>query len=214
MKECMQDSAHDKEHVYRVLYLALDIANHETNINKDILITACLLHDIGREKQFKNPTLCHAKIGAEMAYEFCIQNGFSILNAQHIKECIYTHRYRSDNTPTSIEAKVLFDADKLDVTGTIGIARTLFYVGTVNEPLYSTDEKGNVLDGTKDTNPSFMQEYNYKLKNIYDRFYTKRAKEIASERQKSATLFYENMLSEIQSTYENGAQYLKRTLAE
>ena len=29
MLECMAESAHDREHVYRVLYLALDIAETE-----------------------------------------------------------------------------------------------------------------------------------------------------------------------------------------
>jgi len=212
MKECMQDSAHDQEHVYRVLYLALDLANYETNVNQEVLIAACLLHDIGREKQFENPFLCHAQIGAEMAYEFCKANGFSSSDAQHIKDCISTHRYRSDNTPESMEAKILFDADKLDVTGAIGIARTLIYKGQVNEPLYNTDEKGNVF--TKDPNPSFMREYNFKLKDIYDKFYTQRAHQIASIRQKSAVSFYDNILSEIQSTYKSGVQYLESALVD
>ena len=68
MLECMKDSAHDKEHVYRVLYLALDIAKNESNVNMDILITACLLHDIGRTEQFKNPSLEHEQIGSQKAY--------------------------------------------------------------------------------------------------------------------------------------------------
>ena len=49
MQKCMQDSAHDKEHIYRVLYTALDIAGFEQGINRDVLVIACLLHDIGRE---------------------------------------------------------------------------------------------------------------------------------------------------------------------
>ncbi len=50
MLTCMQDSAHDREHIYRVLYTALDIARYEKNVDYDILITACLLHDIGRNE--------------------------------------------------------------------------------------------------------------------------------------------------------------------
>ena len=48
MYQCMLDSAHDREHVYRVLYTALDIAREEENVDMDVLIAACLLHDIGR----------------------------------------------------------------------------------------------------------------------------------------------------------------------
>lgn len=46
MLSCMEDSAHDKEHIYRVLYNALDIASYETNVDYDVLICACLLYRI------------------------------------------------------------------------------------------------------------------------------------------------------------------------
>jgi len=95
--------------------------------------------------------------------------------AQHVKACISTHRYRNSNPPASIEAKILFDADKLDVTGTIGIARTLAYKEIVAEPLYSVDEFGNVLNGEEDEKPSFFQEYHWKLKKVYDNFFTNQA---------------------------------------
>ena len=48
MHSCMGDSAHDREHIYRVLAYALEIAQTEIDENYDILIAACLLHDIGR----------------------------------------------------------------------------------------------------------------------------------------------------------------------
>ena len=70
MLECMQDSAHDKEHIYRVLYVALDIAEQERHVDYDLLIAACLLHDIGRQEKFENPSLCHAVAGAEKARTF------------------------------------------------------------------------------------------------------------------------------------------------
>jgi len=45
MYECMKDAAHDPERIFRVLYLSLNIAS-------------CLLHDIGREEQYKNQKEC------------------------------------------------------------------------------------------------------------------------------------------------------------
>lgn len=68
MLSCMEDSAHDKDHIYRVLYNALRIAKTENGVNYDVLITACLLHDIGRKEQYENPELCHAMVGSEKAY--------------------------------------------------------------------------------------------------------------------------------------------------
>ena len=208
MLECMNDSAHDKEHVYRVLYLALDIAKYEKEVDIDVLIIASLLHDIGREEQFKNPNLCHAKVGSEKAYAYLMKKGFSEKTANHIRDCIYTHRFRSDNPPKSIEAKILFDADKLDVTGTIGIARTLLYKATISEPLYSKDNEGNILDGTFDTEPSFFHEFKYKLEKIYDKFYTDRGSKLAKERRQSAISFYNSMLEEIRDCYHNGKSQL------
>lgn len=212
MLQCMKDSAHDCQHIYRVLYFALDIAKTENSVDIDVIIAASLLHDIGREEQFKNPSLCHAEVGSEMAYNFLIENNWEHKKANHVKECIVTHRYRSDNPPSSIEAKILFDSDKLDVTGTIGIARTLLYKGKVGQPLYSVDNNHNVLDGTSDELPSFFKEYNFKLKNIYDKFYTKRAFEIAKERQKAAIDFYNSMLNEVRYSYKNGIDELKHII--
>ncbi len=151
MLSCMKDSAHDKEHIYRVLYNALEIARAvteagsgqeeqaqgqktgggeqaqgrkngeegqtpDTSVNYDILIAACLLHDIGRGEQYKNPSVCHAAVGGEMAYRFLTEKGFDKAFAEQVKQCICTHRYRKGNPPQSIEAKILFDADKLDAS--------------------------------------------------------------------------------------------------
>lgn len=208
MQECMKDSAHDKEHIYRVLYSALDIAQYEKNVDYDILITSCLLHDIAREDQTKNPAICHAQYGAEKAYKFLIENDFDEYFAEKVKHCINSHRFRKNNAPESTEAKILFDADKIDVAGTLGIARTLVYQGAMAEPLYSLTSDGKVSDGTNDEIPSFFQEYKYKLEKIYSRFYTTRGKEIAEERRKTAVSFYENMLNEVSSTYDKGIELL------
>ena len=117
MLSCMNDSAHDKEHVYRVLYYALEIAKPEPDVDYEILITSCLLHDIGRKEQFENPGLCHARVGGDKAYAFLVGAGWTQERALRVKQAVAAHRYRSDNPPESIEAKILFDADKLDVTG-------------------------------------------------------------------------------------------------
>lgn len=202
MQSCMQDSAHDREHVYRVLYTALDIAKVEENVDYDILITACLLHDIGRQAQIENPTLCHATVGAQMARDLLLKSGYSEGFANEVSACIRSHRFRKERPPQSLEAKILFDADKLDVTGAMGVARTLLYAGRLSGPLYNLKADGTVSDGTEDKTPSFFQEYKFKLERLYDRFFTKRGKELASQRQSAARDFYEALLREVRSSYE------------
>ena len=212
MHACMDDSAHDREHVYRVLYVALDIAGQEEGVDLDILITACLLHDIGRKEQAENPNVCHAKAGAKKAYRFLTDNGFSEDFAGQVKACIRTHRFRSKKPPESMEAKILFDADKVDVTGATGIARTLLYQGQMGEPLYRLTADGQISDGSGDDQESFFQEYKYKLEGLYDKFYTRRGMELAAGRRDAAAAFYRALLGENRDTVENGAGVLAQCL--
>lgn len=201
MGACMQDSAHDKEHVYRVLYTALDIAAHEPAADPDVLIAACVLHDIGRQAQYDDPTVCHAEAGAALAYSYLVSEGYEEAFAKHVADCIQTHRFRKHAPPATLEAKILFDADKLDAAGLMGIARTLLYNGKMEEPLYSLTPDGSVSDGREDRKPSFLQEYTYKLEHIYDRFLTCRGRALAEARKTAAKAFYENLLAEARSAY-------------
>ena len=214
MLSCMKDSAHGEDHIYRVLYHALKIAETEKDVDYDVLITACLLHDIGRKEQFENPKVCHAQVGAEKAYKFLLENEFDVQYAEQVRYCIEAHRYRENNLPETIEAKILFDADKLDVTGAIGIARTLLYKGKVAEPLYSLLQDGMVSDGTNDSEPSFSKEYKYKLEGLYSKFFTKKAEELAQERQAAAVTFYIELYQEVQVSYENGIEELEKMQAK
>ncbi len=193
MLVCVGDSAHDKEHIYRVLYTALHIAEFCENVNTDILVAACLLHDTARQEQLQNPKICHAEKGAEKAYEFLTENGFEVSFSEKVSECILTHRFRNDREPQSIEAKILFDADKIDVAGAMGIARTLIYSGETRRPLYSLVNNTQINDGTVKDN-TFFAEYKFKLEKLYDRFYTEKGREIALLRKKNAEDFYNNLL--------------------
>ncbi len=212
MQSQMQDSAHDAEHVFRVLYAALDILETEPEADPDVVIAACLLHDVGRAEQLQNPALCHAQVGAEKAYRFLIENGLEEGFAAHVRDCIRTHRFRSDAPPETREAKILFDADKLDVSGAVGIARTLLYQGETEKPLYTRMEDGAISDGTGDTAPSFFQEYKHKLERLYGGFYTARATALAGERRAAAENFYMALLHEVRDTEEKGRASLNAML--
>jgi len=202
MLQCMQDSAHDKEHVYRVLYLALNIAEHEPQADSDVLIAACLLHDIGRQAQYDDPTVCHAVHGAEMAESYLMEHGFEPIFVRRVCDCIRCHRFRKNTPPESLEARILFDADKLDATGAMGIARTLLYNGKMDEPLYSLTKNGALSDGRDDQTSSFFQEYHYKLTKLYDRFYTQRGRELAMQRRRHAEAYFADLFRETAASYD------------
>lgn len=201
------DPVHDFRHVLRVLWNALDIGREEA-VDWDILIAACLLHDVGRPAEMADRSLCHAEVGSGMAYDFLLTLGWPADRAGRVRECILTHRYRAGRRPQSPEARVLFDADKLEVTGPIGVARTLQYGALLgNEPLCRTDGAGRVLVGPEGE-PSFFQEYDFKLRGLAEQLYTRRGRELAQRNQAKGDAFYQNLLEQLQSGLDRGRETL------
>ena len=210
MLTCMQDSAHDKDHVYRVLNYAMTIAAGETGVDMQILIAACLLHDVGRPEQMADHRLCHAQVGGDKAWRFLIGLGWSEERAEAVRKCIRSHRFRKSEPPETIEAKILYDADKLDVAGAIGLARTWGSNGAVNQPIYSTAADGTILDGRGGEPDSFLREYRYKLEGIYDRFLTKTGSRMAAQRRQAAVDFCDRLWEEVHGTLQAGGRYCRR----
>ncbi len=95
----------------------------------------------------------------------------------------------------------------------MGIARTLLYKGSVSQPLYTRRPDGTVSDGTGDKEPSFFQEYKYKLENLYSGFYTEKGRELAGERKAAAEAFYDSLYREVKEAYEEGSMRLEEILA-
>jgi uncharacterized protein len=210
--EIVQDkltcSAHNLDHVFRVYNLCLLIAQHEKDIDLEILIPSALLHDIARveESQDKTGEIDHAVLGTVIAEDILRTLEYEEEKIEKIKHCIITHRFRTGNEPNTMEAKILFDSDKLDVIGASGIARTFMLAGqfgqrlTVNESLDeyikgNTVENGRLKDVSKHT--PFI-EYEVKFKKIPDKLYTDKAKEIGKERLKFMDEYFNRLKSEIE----------------
>lgn len=180
MNECMSDAAHDKEHVWRVLGYALQLAEQEENVDYDLLIAACLLHDVGRPAQFQDPTLDHAAVGADMAAQWLLEHGYAESFCEGVRKTIRSHRYRTGGRAESIEAQILFDSDKLDVCGMMGLFRTIAYCDYVGEPFYTVGADGKAKFAAE-APASVVQEYCYKLSKLGERFYTQGAKRLEKE---------------------------------
>lgn len=195
MESCMRDSAHDKGHIQRVLDAALVLAEKEKNVDYDVLIAAALLHDIGREEQFRTGE-SHASVGARMAKEYLTSQGRDEAYAQHVSDCIRTHSFRRNDPPVSIEAKLIYEADKLDVVGASGVARTFLYQGRVGDPIYSMSPDGTVMGG-EEKNPSFYSEYRHKLMRLPGRFLTPEGRGRAAVRAQRAARFEAALRAEV-----------------
>lgn len=194
VQEKLTCSAHNLDHVFRVYNLCLLISKYEKEADLEVLIPAALLHDIARVEESKDKTgkVDHAILGSEIAEGILKNLQYEEEKIESIKHCIVAHRFRTGNEPKTIEAKILFDADKLDVIGASGIARTFMLAGqfgqrlTVNESLNdylnkNTVENGRLKDVSKHT--PFI-EYEVKFKKIPSKLYTKKAKEIGKIRLK------------------------------
>ena len=201
-------SAHNLDHVFRVYNICLLLAKYEKNVDLEILIPAAILHDIARveESQDKTGEIDHAVLGSVIAENILRKLEYEEEKIEKIKHCIIAHRFRTGNEPNTIEAKILFDSDKLDVIGASGIARTFMLAGqfgqrlTVNEPLNdylksNTVENGRLKDVSKHT--PFI-EYEVKFKKIPDKLYTEKAREIGKERLKFMDEYFTRLKLEIE----------------
>lgn len=200
-------SAHNLDHVMRVYNMSLKLAEYEKGVDMDILIPASLLHDIARVEESKDVTgeVDHAVLGSEIAGDILRSLDYDDEKIGKIKHCIVTHRFRTGNEPNTIEAKILFDADKLDAIGAVGIARTFMLSGQCGQKLALNDsiddylddnivENGRIKDMSKHT--AFI-EYEVKLKNVPNKLYTQKAKEIGNERVKFMDEFFERLKNDI-----------------
>jgi uncharacterized protein len=114
------DLAHGWEHVYRVYHLALRIAEQE---HADCLIVgmAALLHDLGRTT--RDPSRPHEERSAILATELLARYHLPTSAERAILHAILAHSYRRGITPATLEARVLYDADRLDSLGASGLMR-------------------------------------------------------------------------------------------
>jgi uncharacterized protein len=189
--------SHDWEHTRRVHVLCLQIGRIE-QADLEVLDFAAYLHDIGRPDQDRaKGVICHAEKGAEMARRFLERRIERTEVLENIIHCIRTHRYRGDSTPETLEAKVLFDADKLDAIGAVGIGRAFQFAGEVGAALHNP--LLTELDKTKPytREDTAYREYRLKLSGIRDRMLTKEGKRLALERHAFMERFFDRFLKEV-----------------
>ena len=139
-KKMIEDAGcvvHNWHHILRVLRNAKKI-NEKENGNWQIIEPAIYLHDCIRpvEEEIIND---HASASAKAARPILEKLGFENIN--EICSCIYKHSSSSSKEiPKTIEEKIVWDADKMDGFGEIGVARTLVLSG---EMLWSIEKSAD-----------------------------------------------------------------------
>jgi uncharacterized protein len=186
-------SHHDGSHSERVRSMALRIGKEE-GADLEVVEAASLLHDVARAMEDRGEISDHAKEGARIARSILKQSGFPKEKIELVCRCIQVHRFRNGMSAESLEAKVLQDADRLDVIGAIGLARLFARSGwenvPIHDPMIPPKEK---YDGRSCTSVNHIYE---KVLRIRETLHTASAKRIAEDRHIFVEQFLKMLLKE------------------
>jgi uncharacterized protein len=192
------DAVHDFSHILRVYTLAERLAQAE-GADLEIVRAAALLHDAAGSSPGGKERADHHLLSAEFAAQVLSAEGWDDTRIASVQHCIRGHRFRSrEDRPQTIEARVLFDADKLDVLGAIGVARTIAYAALNNQPIYAEPsphflDTGKTLPGEPH---SSYHEYLFKLSKVKSRLFTRSALLLAEDRAAYMDGFYAQLAAE------------------
>lgn len=186
------DSSHDWQHIERVLHNADKIMENEP-AERFLVELSILLHDVS------DPKYCKEDEDPEGAILSSLDLSDSI--REKIKGIIRQVSFKGGNgeTATSIEAKIVQDADRLDAIGAVGIARTFAYGGAKGRGLYDWNEKprsGMSEEEYRNKPTSSTTHFYEKLLLLKDGMNTETGKQIADERHQFMLSFLEQLKKE------------------
>ena len=187
-REGSQDAAHDFDHLERVMAIADTISVREGG-DLPTIWAAVAFHDIGQERE-RHHGGDHAFIGAELAAELLTNTSFPQGAISAVQQAIREHRMTGGVAPQTLEGRILYDADKIDGLGAIGIGRLYMITGRYNQKVYTPvlDDIVEPVDPPvvrqlrrrPDYSPSI--EFQLLFGNLPERMMTRTGREIARER--------------------------------
>lgn len=166
-----------------------------------VVRAAALLHDVGR-RQAEAAGLDHARVAAGRAR--AILHRYPSPAVEAVIHAVAAHRFRTDPTPSTLEAQVLYDADKLDAIGAVGVARAFAYGGAHGQPLWapfdSVDLEHWEANGDDPDAHTPVHEFVVKLSRIKDQLYTSTGRAIAAGRHDYMVRFFERLAQEVRGS--------------
>ncbi len=184
---------HGPDHTERVHKTALHIGRL-MGARLDVLSAAALLHDIGRIYETREQgKICHAEKGAELARDILEKLDFAPILIDEIFHCIETHRFRGKKVPQTLEAKILYDADKLDSIGAVGIGRAFLFAGQTGAKLHNESDVDILACKPYSKEDTAYREFKFKMSKIKDRMLTPEGKRLAAERHNFMEVFFERL---------------------
>lgn len=188
---------HDFDHTLRVLKNARLLAVEEVKADIQVIEIAALLHDIARSEEINlKGKLCHAALGAKKAKIILNNLDFNKDFIFKVTECIRKHRYRDNHTPSTLEEKIIFDADKLDSLGAVGIGRAFYFAGREGARLHNSSEEAlNSAEYSRED--SAYREYLVKLRHLEEKMLTDSGRKLAQKRAEFMHRFFIQLNQEV-----------------
>ncbi len=191
-------ACHDWDHTLRVINNAKHITEIE-GADMDVTVCAALLHDIGRPDELADQGLtCHAVKGAQIAEKLLKETAIGDhIFVEQVVHCVRAHRYRRrDNLkPQSLEAKIVFDADKLDSIGAVGIGRAFHFAGRIGARLHNQKEEA-LHSKNYSREDTAYREYLVKLQYIHENMLTAEGRRLAASRHRFMTDYFTRICKE------------------
>jgi len=192
------DPVHGFHHILRVYNMAEVLARAE-GADIEIVRAAALLHD-AEGPGTGDSRIDHQHASALFAGDILKSEGWSEDRIDAVQDCIRSHRFRDQSTqPQTIEAKVLFDADKLDAIGAIGAVRAIAYAVLAEQDIYGEPSERFICSGEKEHGESHTpyHEYLFKLSKLKDRMLTDSGRSIAHGRHEYLEDFFHQLRAEL-----------------
>lgn len=198
VKEIMDnDSAHDFDHVMRVYNNAQKICKKE-KANRRLVLCAVLLHDIVSYPKSDRHSKLSSTESAKKSKIILKKYLFSKEEIVIISDAISDHSFSQNKTPSTLEGKILQDADRLDAMGAIGIARVFATGGSLKRPFYNIDDPF-CKTRTPDDKTWTVDHFYQKLLKLESLMNTKSGKIEAKKRTKVLKEFLNHLKNEISS---------------
>ena len=132
------NSGHGMEHVDRVTDLAIKFAKNE-NANVDDAILIAMLHDVDDYKLFGYESQENLTNAKNIMSKMGIEEARRMRICEQLK-CIGYSKSLKGIRPTSLEGKIVSDADMCDALGATGILRVFQFGLKIDRPFFKVDE--------------------------------------------------------------------------
>jgi len=133
--DVQDDGAHDLNHLHRVWQTAQTLLQNHAEADALVVMAACYLHDLVNLPKNHPDRSRASTLAAKLAVAKLKEAGFPAEKLPGVAHAIEAHSFSAGIAPTTIEAKIVQDADRLDALGAVGLARLFYTAGRLGSAL-------------------------------------------------------------------------------